>query len=216
MSQEAEPDRLVALVADRDIEETLIKLFRRADSLGVRPFTFDIRRHPDRDAGCRVDATNFLRQFLRAYRHALVVFDRDGCGSPSSREMIEGVVEEDLARNGWEERAQVVVIDPELEAWVWSRSAVVSNALGWGRRYGQLQTWLGELGLWGPGRQKPDDPKRAMIKALRGAAPATRRRRSPRIFGEIAADVSIDGCRDPAFRKLKSTLRKWFPGVGTH
>ena len=211
MSQHTEPDRLVVLAADRDIEETLVKLFRRADSLGVRPFAFDIRRHPDRDAGCRADAANFLRQFLRAYRHALVVFDRDGCGSASSREQIESVVERGLGRNGWEQRARVVVIDPELEAWVWSPSPAVSSALGWGRRYDELRRGLTEAGLWRPGRRKPDDPKRAMIKALRAATPATRRRRSPRIFGEIAANVSIEGCKDPAFNKLRTTLQDWFP-----
>ena len=204
-------DGLVALVADRDIQETLTQLFHRADSFGIRPFTFEIRRHPDRDAGCRVDAANFLRQFLRTCRCALVVFDRDGCGSASSRKQIQGVVEQDLARNGWEQHARVVVIDPELEAWVWSGSPEVSQALGWGRQYDELRSTLEKAGLWDPGLHKPDDPKRAMVRALRSAAPATRRRRSPRIFGEIAANVSIDGCNDPAFSRLKTTLQEWFP-----
>jgi len=204
-------DGLIALVADRDIEEALIKLFRRTASLGVSPFTFDIRRHPDRDAGCRADAANFLRQFLRAYRYALVVFDREGCGSASPRDEIEGAAEHKLSRNGWRRRARAVVIEPELEAWVWSGSAVVSNALGWGRSYDELRGLLAKAGLWGPGLQKPDDPKQAMITALRSAPRATRRRRSPRIFGEIAAEVSTVDCQDPAFRKLQSTLREWFP-----
>ena len=58
---------------------------------------------------------------------------------------------------------------------------------------------------------KPNDPKAAMIQALKGASSATRRRRSARIFGEIAANTPLDGCEDPAFKKLTATLREWFP-----
>ena len=180
MNPGAETVGLVALVADRDIEETLTKLFGRPDALGIRPFPFEIRRHPDRDAGCRTDAANYLRQFLRSYRHALVVFDRDGCGSPLSREEIEGAVQGDLYQNGWEDHGRAVVIDP----------------------------------VWDDGLPKPDDPKAAMIRALRGASRRTRRRRSARIFGEIAAGASFDDCGDPAFKKLKATLREWFPKAG--
>ena len=49
-----------------------------------------------------------------------------------------------------------------------------------------------------------------MIQALRGASRATRRRRSARIFGEIAAGAPVEGCQDPAFKKLKATLQEWF------
>ena len=214
MTRETEPRRLVVLVADRDIEESLTNLFARPESLGIRSLPFAILRHPNRDAGCRADAANFLRQFLRSYRHALVVFDRDGCGSPSTREEIESNVEWDLSQNGWEHRARAVVIDPELEEWVWSSSPAVSKALGWGRRYDELRSWLGGRRLWDNGRTKPNNPKAAMIQALQGAPRATRRRRSARIFGEIAANTPFDGCEDPAFKKLTATLREWFPKAG--
>jgi len=61
------------------------------------------------------------------------------------------------------------------------------------------------------GHIKPDNPKAAMNEALQGAPRATRRRRSARIFGDIAAGVPVEGCQDPAFTKLKATLREWFP-----
>lgn len=214
MSQDPASGRLVALVADRDIEESLAKLFARPERLDIRSFRFEIRRHPGRDAGCRADAANFLRQFLRSCRNALVVFDRHGCGSDAPREQIEAGVESKLYGNGWGSRGRVVVIDPEIEEWVWSGSTVVSKALGWGQRYGELRTWLVQRGLWDEGLPKPNDPKAAMIQALRGASRATRRRRSARIFGEIAAGAPFEGCGDPAFRKLQDTLREWFPQAG--
>jgi len=96
---EAGSDKLVALVADRDIEEALAKLFRRTAALGVGELRCDITRHPGRDAGCRGDATNFLGQFLRTHRYGLVVFDRHGCGSDASREEIEAAMEGDSVRS---------------------------------------------------------------------------------------------------------------------
>ena len=211
MIHEPRANKLVALVADRDVEETLSQLFRRPQALRIGELRFDITKHPGRDAGCRGDAANFLRQFLRTHRYGLVVFDRHGCGSDESREEIEGAIERDLHINGWGDRARAVVIDPELEEWVWSYSPVVSTALGWRGQYDVLRSWLVERGLWDDGLPKPSDPKAAMNHALRGAPRATRRRRSARIFGEIAAGVSLESCEDPAFEKLNGTLREWFP-----
>lgn len=210
MTRETERGRLVVLVADRDIEEALAELFRRRESLGLGPFRFEIRRYPGRDAGCYTDAANYLRQFLRTCRCALVVFDRRGSGSTSSREDIERTVENSLSRNGWKDRGRAIVIDPELETWVWAGSPVVSTALGWGRDHDTLRRWLVDRGLWDEGHSKPGDPKKAMSRALRGAPPTSRRRRSARLFGEIAAGVSLGVCRDPAFLKLRRILQEWF------
>ena len=136
-----------------------------------------------------------------------------GAGA-TPREDIERIVQGDLYRNGWEDRGRAVVIDPELEAWVWSGSPVVPTALGWGAKYNELRSWLAQRGLWIDGSPKPIDPKSAMDTALEYAARPTRRRRSARVFGEIAAGVSVEGCHDPAFRKLMATLRAWFPQSG--
>ena len=207
--------KLVALVADRHIQETLTNLFRRPKDLLIDQPQFDITRHPGRDAGVRVDAVNLMRPYLRTHRYGLVVFDRHGCGSDAPRTEIEGTIERDLSRNGWEHRARAVVIDPELEEWVWATSPVVSTALGWGEGYDELRSWLAQRGLWDDGLPKPSDPKRAMIRAMHGAPRPTRRRRSARIFGEIAEGAPLDGCEDPAFRKLLDILQEWFPEGGS-
>ena len=206
MSQLQRPGGLVALVADRDIEEALAKLFARPKSLGVKPFPFQIARHPNRDSGCRVDATNYLRQFLRTHDRALVVFDRHGSGSSFSRDEIERILQEDLERNGWGTRGRAIVIDPELEAWVWSGSDAVAEALGWRTGYRDLRSWLCEEGMWDRLQTKPRDPKAAMRSVLAN----TQIRRSARIFGRIASSVPVERCRDAAFAKLKSTLREWY------
>ncbi len=202
-----ESERLIVLAADRDIEETLRGVLDRPECLGMRRVFVECRRHPNRDAGCRANAAEFLRPFLNRFSHALVVFDREGCGSTEPRSVIEQELESELARNGWQTHGRVIVIDPELEAWLWSDSPAVLQAIGWNRGYADLRSWLLGEKVWDPSSTKPHRPKTALNRTLQ----RTRRRRSPRLYGEIAADVSLTHCQDSAFQKLKTVLQTWFP-----
>ena len=207
MKEPKQSERLVVLVADRDIEEALRVVLGRPNSLGIRRVSFECRRHPNRDNGCRANAAEFLRPFQNRFSHALVVFDREGCGSLETREAIEQDVESELERNGWKTRGKVIVIDPELERWLWSDSPGVLKGLGWNRGYAELRSWLEEEGVWDHSSEKPHKPKAALKRTLQ----RTRRRRSARVFGEIGADVSLTKCRDAAFLKMRTVLQAWFP-----
>lgn len=207
MSQEPEKD-LVVLVPGKDEAETLNELLGRHQALRMRPITWQVLRHPDRDAGCRLKAAEFLRHEQSRHSHALVVFDREGCGQDHlPREELEEQVEQALRQSGWGDRAGVVVIDPELEAWVWSDSPEVANSMGWINRDDDLRSWLVAQSFLAEGEAKPARPKEAMDRVLR----EMRKRRSSAIFQKLAQNVGIQGCEDPAFRKLKRTLRQWFP-----
>ena len=70
-----------------------------------------------------------------------------------------------------------------------------------------LSEWLLEQGYLQRGSQKPKDPKSAYLKALR----TVKKSKSAALFLQLAERVSLDRCHDPAFLKLKSTLRGWFP-----
>ena len=208
MRVDAEPSKLIVLAADKHIAASLEVLIgqRRAD-LGIRPISFDVRRHPESDPGCRTKAVEFLRPLTNQYRWALVVFDHQGCGSKAPREEIQQEVELGLERNGWQGRSKAIVIAPELESWVWSPTDDVARALGWGRDFDQLRAWLEDTGLW-PGRQsKPTDPKEATRQALR----RHRKVLSSALFKELAASIRFDGCCDPAFNELQTILQAWFP-----
>ena len=208
MTVGAEPSKLIVLAADKHIAASLEVLIgqRRAD-LGIRPISFDVRRHPESDPGCRTKAVEFLRPLINQYRWALVVFDHQGCGSKAPREKIQQEVELGLERNGWQGRSKAIVIAPELESWVWSPTGDVARALGWGRDFDQLRAWLEDAGLW-PGRKsKPTDPKEATRQALR----RNRKVLSSALFKKLAASVRFDGCHDPAFNELLTILQTWFP-----
>ena len=206
MSQAAAEKDLIVLAADADIKFAMHALLSRSESLGIAPIDFDVVRHHNRDPGCRTQAANYLRPHLGRYARSLVIFDRDGCGSDRSRVDVQNQVELGLRRNGWEDRSKAIVIDPELEAWVWGFQEALS-VLDWSGSYGSLRSWLGEQGLWPASAQKPPDPKKALDAVMRH----TRRWRSSRIYEGIASAANFAHCQDAAFCELKDTLQLWFP-----
>ncbi len=200
---------LVVLVADGDIQETVIGLLSRPQALHIRELSFDLFRHRRHDNGCFRESPDFLRPMIPVYRHCLVIFDHHGCGREPKLNATE--VEEDvrcrLADSGWGDRAGVVVINPELESWVWSDSPHVDRCLGWQGRDPSLRTWLRDNDYWTEDTLKPTDPKAAVEAVLR----TTRKPRSSSIYLQLAQNVSLDRCTDPAFRRLKCLLQHWFP-----
>lgn len=200
---------LVILTADRSTEFAITGVIGRGRSLGIRPITFRFFNHPEKDPGCCLAGHDFLRPFTNHFQHALVVFDQEGCGQERRpREDLEAEVAERLSRAGWEGRAQAVVIDPELEMWVWSDSPQVDRVLGWHDRQPDLRSWLLEQGFLDRHGMKPLRPKEAFQAALRHV----RRPLSPALFSALAEQVSLDRCADTSFLKLKATLQSWFTG----
>ena len=211
MTRGREPRDVVVLVPDLDIAGTVDGLLRRPQSIGIRPVSFSIARHLLRDSGCRARAADRLREYIRDHRYAIVLFDKHGCGDPrESRESIGAEVEHRLSRNGWPDRCRAVVIEPELEAWIWTESRQVPSALGWRGDYRSLRDWLTSAGLWLPDTPKPADPKRALKAVLK----RTRKPLSASLYRELAGTVTVRRCVDPAFREFTRTLRLWFPREG--
>lgn len=200
---------LVVLTADKNMKYAVEGLLNRPEALKIRPVRWSVYIHPESDPGCLLRSDTFLRSFVNRYSHAIVMFDREGsgCQSKARREELEEEVACSLARNGWQERASAIVIDPELENWVFSDSPEVDAAIGWKSDYPSLRGWLKEKGFYKPGRAKPFPPKEALEAALRYA----RMPRSSYIYGRLAERVGLGRCTDRAFQKLKETLQSWFP-----
>ncbi|MGQ9651559.1 MAG: methylation-associated defense system protein MAD4 [Phycisphaerae bacterium] len=199
---------LFVLVPGKDERACLAAILSRWQSLGIRPITWDIEQHEQRDGGCYRVAHEYLRTAMHQYAHALLVFDREGCGNEQrARDELEREVEVRLSSSGWDDRAAVVVIDPELEMWVWSDSPHVGDVLGWKDQATGLRDWLTEQGFLRTGQIKPDRPKEAVERVFR----RLHRPRSSRIYAELAQRVSLERCTDPAFLKLRRVLARWFP-----
>lgn len=207
MPSESEGRDLVLLVADGNLEQAMNGLLSRPEALGIRTIDRDVFKHPDRDAGCRTRSAEFLKPFRGRYRYALVLFDREGSGREgTAREVLEQDLEARLSSD-WGERARVVVLDPELETWLWSNSPQVDAVLGWAGRVSPLRSWLVERNLLAEGAVKPQRPKEAVERALREVW----KPRSSALYGELARKVSFQRCEDPSFRRMLAILRGWFP-----
>jgi len=198
---------LIVLAADKDTEFSIRGLLNRHLALRTRQVQCDLFVHPEHDPGCRLRSQAFLRPFVNLYQRALVIFDREGCGREDhSRLEIEREAEDALASSGWKDRSSVIVIDPELEAWVWSDSPHVPTVLGWTDPAADLHTWLQAHNFALLPNRKPSRPKEAMLATLR----AMRKPPSAARFQQLASKVSFTRCTDDAFLKLLTTLRRWF------
>ncbi|MDQ1350581.1 MAG: hypothetical protein QG657_883 [Acidobacteriota bacterium] len=207
MNCEQESYDLVVLVADRNMENSINGILERPEAIRIKQIKSEIYIHPHRDPGCLNKGHDFLRPFVNRCRHALVIFDKEGCGKEKlTREALEIQMEDNLKLSGWGERAAAVVIDPELENWLWSDSPEVDLALGWKGRTPPLRRWLEEKGFLTGNSVKPSHPKEAVESALRTAYQP----KSSSIYHRIAKSVSLKRCQDPAFLKLKDKLYQWF------
>jgi len=197
---------LVILVADADMEHAIRGLLSRPQALGIRDgITVDVFKHPRRDPGVFHEAQGFLRPLQDQYRYALVMLDREGSGQENrSAQEIEDDIQRRLDAAGWRARSGVVVLDPELEVWVFSNSRHVIDVIADGdvRLYRQiLNTNL--MSAYG----KPMHPKEVMEKILQ-------RKHIPRssgLYQELAERVSLTRCQDPAFQRFRVLLQGWFP-----
>lgn len=198
---------LVCLVADSDMKAAIEQLFERPKSLGTRDFKFKVLKHQKHDPGCFKNSEEILDLYCSDTEHALVILDYDWGGVPASNgSELEGKLEQSLNKRYEEGWAKAVVIEPELEAWVFSTSPHVAKILGWPSNQ-DLRSFLTSSDLWMPEEPKPNDPKVALETALR------RRQipRSPSIYRQLAERVSTRSCTDRSFVRLKSLLKGWFP-----
>ncbi len=203
---------LIILAADKNMRFALEGLFSRPQALSIRPVNSKFYIHPERDPGCLLRSHLFLRPFVNHYSHAIVMFDREGCGREYQvRDELENEVTSCLSASGWGDRATAIVIDPELENWVFSDSPEVDAVIGWVDKAQPLKAWLQEKNYWPPDRIKPQHPKEALELVLRHVRMA----RSSAIYKQLAERVGLNRCTDQAFLKLKNTLQSWFPVSNT-
>lgn len=204
----------VWLLADHTMYQVLQGFFDRTGfhmSLGCGAFEFDpiidtIVAEGRNDSGVLKWAGEYLQSYCTSHRHAVVMIDNMFEGSPGP-ESIKSQILEKLVGTGWsEDQIAVIVIDPELEIWMWAHSPHVSRALGW-QSQTELREWLEHQGLWPPDSTKPSRPKQAFSKALA----EKRKKFSSAHHRKIATEISVKKCGDAAFVSLRNALRSWYP-----
>jgi hypothetical protein len=182
--------------------------------LRCRTFDFDFRqdvvvdvRNGNTDGGIHRRAHALLRPYIRSHQNALVILDKNFGGQLPAAVVREEILS-NLSRNGWQAGcAEVVVIDPELEVWLWQRdNPHIARVFRYDGAV-PLEEFLGAEGIWPSTALKPVRPKEAariLLQRFRAGVPMV-------VYARIVENISVSGCQDQAFSLLASALRRWFP-----
>lgn len=203
---------MLCVVPDNSIKAAIEGICSRGASLQIDSPLLQFAVHPGHDAGCFREAHEIARGYLGTVDQCIVVFDLEGCGQEVlGATAIEESVESRMRANGWANNCRAIVIEPELEAWVWSQSPVVERELGWAiGSVPNLGSWLKEENWIAETQSKPSRPKEAFLAAIRKVKKA----QSPAIFKRLAQGVSLEQCEDRSFLRLRETLKEWFSQEG--
>ena len=201
---------LIVLTADKQMQRTVETLLNhRRKSLEIADISLDVRRHPKKDPGCRTAAGGILTPLRNEYRKAMVMFDFQGCGERNrTASELEVDLEQEFENAGWgRDRVAFVVIEPELEAWVFGSSfAQLRRAVRWTQSQ-PIEEWLETRNYLSSDNSKPADPKAAIESVLA----VQKKPLSSSLFVDLAEQVSLARCQDRAFQKFRTVLQGWFP-----
>lgn len=179
-------------------------------SLGCAEFDFDPGQEIFNEPGCtdggvHTQAHLLLNGYRQTHQRALVILDQQFGGEIPAADVRDDILKR-LHKSGWGVAAcEVVVIDPELEVWLWQDNPNVEQALKFNG--GSLREYLDGTGDWPAGRAKPNSPKevmQALMKKNGAGLPMV-------VYRKIARSVGVGGCTDGSFGHFQATLQAWFP-----
>jgi hypothetical protein len=198
---------LVLLVADKNMDFAMRGILARPESLGIRSIEYEIKPHPGRDGGARTTGPETLSLLRSQFRHGILMLDWEGSGAATGTAIdLEAELDQRLA-SLWvqDDQAKAIVIDPEVDAWVWGSDNVLRELLDWSE-HKPIRAWLRGRGYVFGANQKPVRPKEALEELMvRVDQP-----RSSDLYQKVTVRISLHKCSDPAFHRLRDTLRSWF------
>jgi len=197
---------LALLVADKNMDYAMRGILDRPKSLGIRAVSYEIRQHVGRDGGVRTTGPETLALLRKQFSYGIVMLDWEGSGTKADSAI---ALEQELGSRlspSWGNQAKAIVIEPELDVWIWGSDNALSRILEWSE--GQsIRTWLARRGYQFNESEKPVHPKKALDELMvRLDKP-----RSSVLYEKITGNISLAKCVDPAFNRLRSTLQSWFP-----
>lgn len=195
---------LVLLVPDKNTEFTVRGALSRPDALGIRPIDFQILVEQGRDGGVRRRGSQILSVQQARFSHALLLLDYEGSGSSLSPVRFESELDAELAM-AWGDRAKAIVIDPEVDVWMWGAETHLRVMSDWRFSEG-IRPWLESQSFAFMVSGKPVRPKEALEAVCR----RTQIPRSSARYEEIARGISLTRCEDEAFLRLRASVVAWF------
>lgn len=199
-------DLLVVLEGPRD-REVIRAVLGRPAALGIRQITFQCVQ---RSSAVCAQGPDIARQQRNRFRYVICLWDHQGSGQGKTPARAQGEVQAQLNRNTLKGCSKALVIDPELEIWLWQDQAAIVNVLG----VGMNQLWQ-SLNAWQQA-QFPTQTVRALIRqfpkeALEEVIRQAGEKPSAALYGRIAAKANLQLWGSvPSFKLFRRTLRRWF------
>jgi hypothetical protein len=194
---------LVLLVPDNNTEHTIRGALSRHRALGIRQIDFQILVEQGRDGGVRRRGAQVLNVLRARFSHAAMVMDYDGSGADVSADELEAHLDSALS-GAWGNRAKAIVIEPEVDAWMWGAETHLRSTMNWNFAEG-IRPWL-ESQSFQFTDGKPVRPKEALEAAFRRAKVP----RSSAHYEHVARRISLTNCTDAAFLRLRASIVGWF------
>ena len=196
---------LLILCADPSIKVTVETLLaKRKKSLNISDISYELKVHDDRDTGVLNEGLELTRKYRNQFHKFILIFDYDGCGSSESPEEIrERLLNQGRSLGFSEDNLELIIINPELEIWVWKNIIHLAKMVGWTES--QLRDWL--KSNYGIENKKPEKPQAVYRKLLWHR----QKPKSADNFRYLAEKISLRNCQEQGFKLFSETLRKWFP-----
>jgi hypothetical protein len=179
---------LFVLTADADMQAVFWAVLGRFDALGIRPISSGVDRHVNRDPGVFGEGPEFIRRTIpkNDYSHFILALDHHGSGCNKPLAECAKALQARMDSCTFKDCSIVVLLDPELEEWLWHDPAAIPCSVVAGTIPG------------------PKERLRQVFK----------RKPLPRDFEQITAGADLQAWNSsPSFRILKTTLQNWFPAT---
>lgn len=190
---------------DKNTESTVQGALSRPAALGIRAISYQVLVDQGRDGGVRRRGAQVLAAQHDRFSNALLVLDYEGCGADVPAHELEIQLDAALAP-AWGNRAKAIVIEPEVDVWMWGAETHLREMVDWQFEDVGLRDWLVEQAFVFHDSGKPARPKEALEAAFR----RTRTPRSSARYRYVAERISLARCTDPAFIRLKAAMETWF------
>lgn len=203
---------LLVYVADTEASAFMQSILNKPEALEIRPITFDIRVHPQRDSGMVQSSAELSRMIKNDYRKALLMWDHHGSGRENRQKPsdVGREIQNKLDAYNWKGRSAVHVFFPELEEWIWfCESAILAHTeISSFQLQGWIDTYSQKIKMT-PDEVKSQQPKELFEYVMRDCIKKTI---SPRNFEKIGSLAGIKGLMQcDSFRLVVEQLQVWFP-----